>query len=203
MPSSILRMSLIPLAVNYLEKNGAPQESGSTKEKLAYWTVSLIRFRKKLLMAEKRRKIETISELVGFLKLKMVGSSSIQVLFLMFSKRLIYLRLACCLLALSRKVERISKRPISDSTCFHQLWYFFSKATRLNYYKWVHHLVQNLWSLGELLLFIIKSFCDRFNNTVQTTCVVLGTVCIRKQNTVLWRRRKLWNDCEIIFSFLL
>ena len=72
-------------------------------------------------MAEKRRKIETISELVGFLKLKMVGSSSIQVLFLMFSKRLIYLRLACCLLALSREVERISKRPISDSTCFHQL----------------------------------------------------------------------------------
>lgn len=34
MPSSILRMSLIPLAVNYLEKNGAPQESGSTKEKI-------------------------------------------------------------------------------------------------------------------------------------------------------------------------
>lgn len=34
MPSSILRMSLIPLAVNYIEKNGAPQESGSMKEKI-------------------------------------------------------------------------------------------------------------------------------------------------------------------------
>ena len=34
LPSSILGMSLIPLAVNYIEKNGAPQESGSTKEKI-------------------------------------------------------------------------------------------------------------------------------------------------------------------------
>lgn len=58
--------------------------------------------------------------LVGLLK-DGLSSSSVQVLFLMLSKRLIYLRPACCLLALSRNVERISKRPISDSTRFHPL----------------------------------------------------------------------------------
>ena len=67
LPSSILGMSLIPLAVNYIEKNGAPQESGSTKEKIGLLNGDFD-IPKKLLMAEKRRKIETISGLVCFLK---------------------------------------------------------------------------------------------------------------------------------------
>lgn len=111
-PSFILRMCLIPLAVNYMEKNGAPQEWLHEGKRCLWYSLQSW-------WLKSVGKLE--QSLVGLLK-DGLSSSSVQVLFLMLSKRLIYLRPACCLLALSRNVERISKRPISDSTCFHPLW---------------------------------------------------------------------------------
>jgi len=41
--------------------------------------------------------------------------------FAKYSERLIFLLPAYCLLALSFKVEKISKRPLPNYTCFNQL----------------------------------------------------------------------------------
>lgn len=126
-------------------------------------------------------------------------SSWVQVWFSIFSKRLINLRPACCLLALSRKVERISKRPslIPPVSINYD---FFWKATRVNYCKWVHHLVQNLWSLGELLLLIIKSFVIDLTILYKQPALFWAPFAYenRKQCTYIKAKRKrFWDHAQL------